>query len=336
MRYVKAAFKQAEKVKKQLFELEVFDKRYTILKDDGFVYFPVIKKVKNFTIVNKKAEKKSIKLTLEQILKGKLNKKELGLLTKAFDVIGDIAILEIEEELLSKKKIIADAILKVNKNVNTVVRKVGEHKGKYRIQDCEYLAGEKRFETLHKESGVSVKLDVRKVYFSPRLSNERLRVSSLVKPGEEVLVMFSGVGIYPFVIAKYGKAKEIYGVEINPVACKYADENIIINKAKNIKLFCGDVAKVGPKLNKKFDRIIMPLPKESTSFLDLAFKVLKRNGIIHLYCFSAEEGIQDIIELIKKKCNCEVISLVKCGQQSPRIWRYCIDFRFLEPIESFI
>ena len=53
MKYVKVAFKQAEKVKKQLFELEVFDKRYTILKDDGFVYFPVIKKVKNFTIVNK-------------------------------------------------------------------------------------------------------------------------------------------------------------------------------------------------------------------------------------------------------------------------------------------
>ena len=69
--------------------------------------------------------------------------------------------------------------------------------------------------------------------------------------------MFSGSGVYPVVISKNTKAKEIYGIEINPIAHKYAEENIKLNKLKNIKLFCGDVKKTIPKLNRKFDRIFL-------------------------------------------------------------------------------
>jgi hypothetical protein len=43
------------------------------------------------------------------------------------------------------------------------------------------MSGEKRTETTHKENGVNIKLDVEKCYFSPRLSQERLRIAKLVK-----------------------------------------------------------------------------------------------------------------------------------------------------------
>ena len=67
-----------------------------------------------------------------------------------------------------------------------------------------------------------------------------------------MLVMFSGCGIFPVNISKNTNAKEIYGIEINPTAHKYALENIKLNKLFNIKLFKGDVNKVLPKINKKF------------------------------------------------------------------------------------
>ena len=44
-------------------------------------------------------------------------------------------------------------------------------------------------------------------YFSARLSTERKRVADLVKAGENVLVMFSGVEPYVAVIAKILRQK---------------------------------------------------------------------------------------------------------------------------------
>ena len=48
------------------------------------------------------------------------------------------------------------------------------------------------------------------------------------KPGEKVLVMFSGCAPYPVVIGRNTKAKEIYGIELNPLAHKFAEENVMI------------------------------------------------------------------------------------------------------------
>ena len=75
------------------------------------------------------------------------------------------------------------------------------------------------------------KLDVKKVYFSPRLATERKRVADLVSDGEEILDMFAGVGPFPFVIAKE-KSVDITAVDINEVAIQYLNENIKINKVK--------------------------------------------------------------------------------------------------------
>ncbi len=327
MKCVKIDLKQAEKVKRELLDLGIFDKNYEITKNKNYIYFPVNKNVKGFKIIDRKIKKKYNKIEFEDLLKTKLNKEEFGLLTKAYDVVGKIAIIEIDDKLLSKKKLIGEVLLESNNNIKTVVRKVGGHEGEYRIQNYEFLAGDNNLETLHKENGISLKLNISKTYYSIRSSNERLRISKLIKDGEVVLVMFSGIGVYPLVISKNSKAKEIYGVEINPDACKYAEENLKLNKIKNIKLFCGDVIKVIPKLKVKFDRILMPLPGNSFKFLDLALKFLNKNGIIHLYCFSSEEEIDKLVQNIKIKYDFKAINIVKAGQQSPRIYRYCLDLR---------
>ena len=209
-----------------------------------------------------------MKQNLKFLLKDKLSKNELELMPSSFDVVGSILIFsDFPKELSKKEKIIGEGILRKFKNAKTILKKTKEYSGKFRTPKLKIIAGEKTKETIHKENNVLIKLDVEKVYFSARMSSERKRIADLIRPKERVLVMFSGSGIYPLVIAENSECKEAYGIEINPVAHKYALENIKKNRLENrIKLFFGDVTKIMPKLKKKFDRILMPLPKGGGKF----------------------------------------------------------------------
>ena len=268
---------------------------------------------------------------LKEALEGKLTKKQVSLVPKSFDVVGDILIFsEFPEELKSKEKIIGQTILELMKPVKVVCKKTKFHSGIFRTKKVRILAGARRKTTTHKENNVRVKLNVETCYFSPRLSNERLRISNLVKKGESVLVLFSGISIYPLVISKNTSAKEVYGVEINPSAHEFAEGNVKLNKIDNIRLFRGDVKDAVPQLKKKFDRILMPLPKSAEDFLDIALKVSKKGTIIHFYDFLFEKDFDQAVEKIKKHCKkCKILDIVKCGQFSPRKFRICVDFKVL-------
>jgi tRNA (guanine37-N1)-methyltransferase len=236
----------------------------------------------------------------------------------SFDQIGDIIILNDKGTKKQAKK-----LLKQYPSITTVLKKSDIHKGKYRTQKLTYLIGEKKKETIHKESGCRIKLDVEKCYYSPRSSNERLRITKLVKKNESILVLFSGVSPFPCVIAKNKPVKEIYAIEVNPTAHKYAKENIQLNKLKNIKLYKGDVNKILPRIKKKFDRIIMPLPKTAYQYLPLAKKKLKKGGTIHLYSFFKEPDIKKQNRLLKNFN----MKITKCGKYSPYTYRVCIDIK---------
>ncbi|MBI2137544.1 class I SAM-dependent methyltransferase family protein [Candidatus Woesearchaeota archaeon] len=270
---------------------------------------------------------------LRDFLREKLSERQLGFLRRAFDIVGDVAVVEIPKELEGKRKVIASAVMKMHGNVKAVYVERGGRKGKLRLQKLEWLAGGKRTETVAVENGVRLKLDVAKVYFSPRMASERKRIYEQVKEGEVVLVMFSGAAPYVVEIAKHTKAGCVYGVELNRVAHRYAIENVMLNKVENkTRLFCGDVGRVLPKLGKKFDRIVMPLPKGAHAFLDLALRYVKRNSIINYYDFLPDEEIpkaavarvEAAAEKLRKKVR--IKKVVKCGQLAPRAYRVCVDF----------
>ena len=146
--------------------------------------------------------------------------------------------------------------------------------------------------------------------------------------------MFSGIGVYPIVIAKNKKPKIIYSIEINPDAVKYQKENILLNKIKNIQLFKGDVKRIVPKLNKKFDRILMPLPRGAENYLNIALKAAKNNSIIYFYDFLHEDEFKKAEEKIAKACKKakkkhKILNITKCGQFGPGIYRICVDFKII-------
>ncbi len=271
---------------------------------------------------------------LRQALREKLNKKELESLRSGFDVVGDIAIIEVPEELKKKEKIIASTVLELLKNVKTVLKKSGHRYGKYRRQKLVFLAGENKKVTIHKESNSRLKLNVETCYFSLRMGAERLRITKLVKPNERIMVMFSGIAPYPIVMARNTKLKEIIGVELNPEAHRYALENLKLNKVQDkIKLYQGDVEKIVPELG-KFDRILMPAPQNADLFLSTALKASKKNTTIHFYCFSTIEELKNFKDKIKTACKkvkrpCRILRAVKAGQHKPRSFRWCIDFKVL-------
>ncbi|MEM4239954.1 MAG: class I SAM-dependent methyltransferase family protein [Candidatus Woesearchaeota archaeon] len=268
-------------------------------------------------------------MRLKEALRGKLTEKELSLL-RGFDTVGDIAVLEIPRELEKKKKIIAKTLLALLPYLKVAVKKKGGHKGRFRKQPLEILAGEKRKTTVHKEFGAEMALNVETCYFSPRLANERQRIAKQVKPGEVILVMFSGIAPYPLVIAKLSQAYKIYGIEANPDAHKYAVENVKRNKlGHKIILIKGDAGKKIP--NVKFDRIVMPWPQKADEFLDAALKASQKGTVIHFYDFQPEgkwdEAKKITLAACKKaKKKCKILKVVECGQVGVRQNRVCVDF----------
>jgi tRNA (guanine37-N1)-methyltransferase len=254
--------------------------------------------------------------------KNKLTKADIKLIPRSFDTVGDIIIFsDFPESLKKKEKLIGEYLLIIHKRVKTITKKTQNYSGRYRIPKLKVLAGEKDLETIHKENGIKLKVNPEKAYFSPRTSTERLRVAKQVKRGNDVLVMFSGVMPFGLTIAKHSKANEICGIEINPKAHKYAEENVGLNKINNIRLIQGDVNKVMPK--KKFDKIIMPLPKTSEKYLDLALKHLKTKGKVYLYVFEKEENFKKLKEKYKKFKP----KLVKAGTPSPGKYRVCVELK---------
>ena len=130
-------------------------------------------------------------MNLRQALKSKLTKKQLSLLSSSFSTIGSIAIFsDFPSELKTKEKLIAQTLLKLNKNIKTVAKKTKQYSGRYRLPKIKIIAGKNTKITTHKENNIILKLNIETCYFSPRLANERLRIAKQVKSKESILVMF--------------------------------------------------------------------------------------------------------------------------------------------------
>lgn len=264
---------------------------------------------------------------LREELKGKLSKKEQEALRAGYDMIGDIAIIEVPRKLEKKKKLIAKAVMKMNANIRVVAVKKGGHKGAYRKQKLEILLGEKRLETTQKESGAVFKLNVEQCYYSPRLAGERLRIAKLVKKGERILVAGSGIGPYPIIIAKHSKAKEIIGIEMNKKAHEYAVQNVKANKlVGRVALVNIDVKKI--KLG-KFDRIISAMPHKGMKTIPGLLISMKKGTMLHIMDFADEEKIFFAGDKLKKICpRCKILRIVKAGQYAARKYRICVDAKY--------
>ena len=328
MKCVKVPLKQLNDTRIKLMENGQMNMEYRIKACKDYGYIPINDNINDYEIVDIELEPiKKVAHNFSELLEDELSESEIENLRTSFDTIGDIVILEIPDDLINKKQMIGDAALEFTKRKSVYMKKSAV-KGTTRVRELEFLSGNDDSITIHKEHGARLKLDVREVYFSPRLATERKRVMESVKNGEKILDMFCGIGPFPIVIAK-NKNVDITAVDINDEAIKYLNENIKLNKLKgNIKTYCGDVRDVANSFNTKFDRIIMNLPGLAYTFLDLAVDLIEDGGTINYYEFSNsyEQGIKRLESACEKQNKkVEILNCRKVKSTAPGEWHVAID-----------
>lgn len=327
MKCVKVPLKKLNDVRKELMEKDLMRMDYRIRAETDYGYIPINEDIEKYEIVDIELEELNTHPhNFSELLEDELTPEEIEDLKTSFDTIGDIVILEIPDNLESKKNIIGKATLDFTKRRSIYMKKSAVH-GTIRIRDLELIAGENNPVTIHKEHGARLKLNVEEVYFSPRLATERKRVSDSVCDGENILDMFCGIGPFPIVIARNNDVN-ITGVDINENAIKYFNENIELNKLKNITAICGDAREISTSFKMKYDRIIMNLPGLAYQFLDVAMNLIEDNGIINYYEFSDGygQGTERLINAaLKENKNVEIINTRKVKSTSPGEWHIAID-----------
>lgn len=281
-----------------------------ISAEDGEVHVPITRQpdeseLKQMSLVlgpirigqREFTERPSSHPTLIDVLRDSLPPHLLAVVPKSLDVIGHIAIVEVPAELVPFENSVGKAVLETCPNVRTVMAKASVFSQDYRIRELRLIAGEDNTVTYHREHGCVFQLDVRTVFFSPRLGHERLRIASQVQPNETVVDMFAGVGPYSILVAKRQPASTVYAVDINPSAFKFLVSNVLANKVlRNVSPIMGDIRYlVRFRLFGIADRVIMNLPGKAINFVQEACSSLKeKGGILHFYSFESGENSQEV------------------------------------------
>ncbi|MDP3033949.1 MAG: class I SAM-dependent methyltransferase family protein [Methanobacteriaceae archaeon] len=340
MKGIKIPKKEANQVRKILMEKSIIDLGLKIKRDSEYVYLPLMCEIEinseklaesgishlDILEIEFEIQKRGPKSFMD-FLNGKIDKVEIQEIKKSFDIIGDVVILEIPEKLEEHKHTIGQAALDFTKR-KAVFMKKSEIKGVTRTRELEHLAGENISETIHIEYGSRIMLDVKKVYFSPRLATERERVAQQVKDGEIIVDMFAGVGPFVMDIARRREVL-IYAIDINPSAIHYLKKNMELNHVEEkVVPILGDVGQVLSEHDISADRVIMNLPGTAYEFLDKAMELIKPGGIINYYEFSSDfyTPIQRIIDAAGPR-KVEILNKRHVKSRSPGIWHMGIDAR---------
>ncbi|MCE8426591.1 MAG: class I SAM-dependent methyltransferase family protein [Candidatus Methanoperedens sp.] len=317
--YIEVSKIEGEKTRKELTGLGIINKGVKIKQAGEMLLIPIISPVKGFGDIGK--------ADFEIIEKEETPEQILGF-SPAIEKIGDIAIIDRHEPDAPK---IAEALIR-QKKIKTVLVAQTPVGGEYRIRELSVLAGETRTETLYKENGCRYRIDLSKVYFTPRLATERARIADQIKYGDLVVDMFAGAGPFSILIAKKYPQAHVIAIDKNPDAIKYLRENARLNKVINLEIREGDARDICMDITGA-DHVIMNLPHSGLDFMEAALKVVRKGGFIHFYAISHEDelynGLLLKINQIAKRLHLVITPVDKkiVRPYAPYQHNICIDFQ---------
>lgn len=318
----------------RLRDINGIDQSYEIDRDERFVYVPLSKVLSacrgDYDIVERNCKKKEERPTT---LKEYLLSKGYKTYVRAFDIIGEVAVVEIPEGIAEKD--VAEGIMSIYKGIKAVYSKASGREGDFRLYDLKLIGGTEVDVTEHHENGIRMLVNVRKVFFSPRAASERKYVSNYISAlsGKKVMVFFAGIGPYCLVGAKENPDKQFIGIELNPDAFELFQKNILLNNLGNVTAVLGDVKeKARDFAGQNFDYVVMPLPKIASTFLEEAVSVLKDKGYVILYCFAPVNDYQrQIVKYIHDNLHSpkkvEFVELKEIDSYSPTESKYRVILR---------
>lgn len=324
--------KKAEPVRRRLLEKGVLRRNLQIKSDAKNVYFPVTQRVDLGYPIESADFKEAEEQVSDYRVLVDLPEGLRPLLPSSYDTLGSVALVKMADEMAPYAAQIGKAIIATQKSIKTVCMDSGVV-DEFRTRNVKVVAGEKTTETTHREYGMTFKMDVAKVFFSPRLATERENVAKQVMPGEVVIDMFAGIGPFSILIAKTRSPKVVYAIDMNPDAIAFMKENIALNKAINVQPLAGDARELVGGLEKA-DRIIMNLPHNASEFVSDAIKSLKPGGIIHYYEIIEEPKLAERLEAMADAARREgrvmkELARRKVKSYSPTMNFYALDLQFL-------
>ena len=262
------------------------------------------------------------------------------------------------------KALMGWGVLRKNKQVQTVVNKIGKISSEFRVFEMEVIAGKPNFETEVREHGCRFLMDFSRVYWNSRLLTEHLRIVEIMKKemkmekqknaengkngifgkkGKTVLCdLFCGIG--PFAVPAALSGIQVYANDLNPHSIEYLNKNLHLNKVQgNVKVSNLDARECFRNLRKreiseksetsendKISDFVMNYPNSGIQFLDMfrgAYGEEEELPMVHCYCFyESEEGIvEDASEQVGGRIR--EYSIHKVRNVAPKKNMYCISFR---------
>lgn len=256
---------------------------------------------------------------------------------------GHVAVLPSQED--SEAKANAKALLRL-----PFVRSVAmfEAKGRERGAGLKPIAGDSSLVITYKEGGLSFRIDLAR-----RLSRlgrsqgggtERRRLCGLVRDGERVLVLGSGIGLAACILGAHSSCSEVVGVDPSPTANEFADLNIQANRlAATVRTVLGDpfdadfVGSLGA-----FDRVCAFLPWHRgdrlmplSEIIAPSVPVVAPGGTLHCYYLESQDeldaGSAEVERQLRLACGDRGFRLTWRGKApkksiGPNLFRVASDF----------
>ncbi|WP_456454453.1 class I SAM-dependent methyltransferase [Methanopyrus sp.] len=241
-----------------------------------------------------------------------------------YDVIGDVAVVQIPDELRGHEREVGRAIMKVHRRVRAVFER-GPVRGIFRVRDLRRIAGKGPAITEHREHGCRFRVDLARCYFNPRLATERrLLAEDVVKEGSTVLDLFAGVGPITVILKRFVPSVDVTACELNPVAYRYLLKNLRLNRVK-ARAFLGDAREVS-RLVGKFDYVIMNVPKMAHRFVETAVRCVRPEGRLIYYRIvpNAEEAFEELRRKIDRPVELESHREVKPYSPEESLYRLVV------------
>jgi tRNA (guanine37-N1)-methyltransferase len=306
---------QAEQARQTLLGSRILERGLTPLPDGDTVVFPLIEDAPPHIIEEAQARMPDSRL-VEQEFPGRgpreadyrdrlrhLPQPLLGILPRAHDVIGEIALMKLPEPLLPHKLEIAQALLATHTRLRSVALDKGV-KGEDRVRELEVLAGDDDLQVMHREHGLRLHVDIDKVYFSPRLATEREELLKRIKGHQRIVDLFAGIGAFVCLLLRERDVQAVCAIDQNPHAVRLLKKNLQTNRlpTQRVEVLEGDAREHAPRTG-DWDHVVMNLPHDAHHFLDVAAECVAPQGEIHLYAIldrdDEDEYVRNALQVLQ-------------------------------------
>jgi tRNA (guanine37-N1)-methyltransferase len=154
--------------------------------------------------------------TYHDILTSVLPEDEQGEIPSGFSQVGHVAHLNLRDDYLKHKYIIAEVIMDKNPTVTTVINKIDDvgEENEFRTFKYELLAGPDNLNVTVSEENCIFKFDYSKVYWNTRLNTEHRRLVAMFQEGQAVCDVMAGIG--PFAVPAGKKNIFVWANDLNP------------------------------------------------------------------------------------------------------------------------